>query len=200
MWSELVEKGRLFSFFARLDEDLERLARDAGCPRCGGVLDRGHYVRKPRGALGALPAEYAVRRSLCCRSCRRRVLPRSCLFWDRRVYWGLVLMVVVMLRQRSERTMSWLRATFGVSSRTVRRWMEYFRTTFPATPWWQRLRGRVGPGVRDDALPAALLAVFEGLAEDVERAAGRTLAFLRTGETARIDRIIDGPTRSAKDG
>ena len=70
-------------------------------PFCGSPLHDAHYQRKPRGGPHDLQEAFEVRFSLCCGrpGCRRRVLPPSVRFWDRRVYWAPVLLLVSALRQ-----------------------------------------------------------------------------------------------------
>jgi hypothetical protein len=55
-----------------------------------GPLHCAHYMRKPRGGPPDLREAFEVRFSLCCghEGCRRRVLPPSVRFWDRKVYCG----------------------------------------------------------------------------------------------------------------
>ena len=92
MYRELLQKATLFALLKRFDQDLADEARRAGCVHCGGPLHDGRYVRKPRGGL-ALPDDDCERLSLCCgrQGCRRRTLPPYCLFFGRRVYWGVVV-------------------------------------------------------------------------------------------------------------
>jgi hypothetical protein len=86
---------------------------------------------------------------LCCdrEGCRERVLPPSVLFWGRRVYWGVVLLVVTALRQQRLEgfTAQRVQDLFGIRRPTLNRWMRYFREIFPRSGSWQRVRGRVSP-------------------------------------------------------
>lgn len=161
----------------RIDEDLAAEAQSRGCPYCGGPLDRAPWLRKPRGV--DMPEATCWRLGLCCRSCRRRVLPLSTLFWGRKVYWSPVMLVSVVMRQR--RLEGWaasaLRKTFGVSSETLERWMAMFLAEVPVSEAWRRLRGWVCAEVRDDALPDTLLAVFEKANGAGERALTAFLSF-----------------------
>ncbi len=103
------------------------------------------------------------RLGLCCRVCRRRVLPPSVLFNGRTVYWAAIRLICVVVQQR--RIVGWaadeLRELFGMSKETLTRWLAEFAGPVPASRRWKRLRGWVGPEVRDDALPDALLAVYD---------------------------------------
>lgn len=120
-------------------------------PYCGGPLHRSAYVRKPRGGPADLPEAFAVRLSWCCgrEGCRRRVLPPSVLFWGRRVYWGAVVLVLTALREGRVKgiTADGLRARFGVTRLTLRRWRRYFREHFPQTATWRRLVSHFWPPV-----------------------------------------------------
>ena len=107
------------------------------------------------------------------------------MFWGRKVYWGPVLVVVVTLRQQRLEGYSAnkLRRLFGLSRQTLVRWMSYFRSVFPSSPWWQRLRGQVGVAVADDALPSSLLAAFGSVDERGGAALVSCLRFVATGQT-----------------
>jgi len=103
-----------------------------------------------------------TRHSLCCDDCRKRVLPPSVLFMGRRVYWGVVVLLVVALRQNREGSVSVrkLAAKLGVSPSTIWRWMEYFREIFPATPTWRVRRRRLRADFDRERPMAWLLAWF----------------------------------------
>jgi hypothetical protein len=125
--------------------------------------------------------------SLCCsrEGCRGRKLPPSTLFFGRRVYWSVVVLVVVTLRQQRGKghSIASLCRRFGVYRSTVARWMAYFREEFPSTPWWQRLRGQVGTQVRNDRLPGQLIGQFVAVHGDGEAGLVACLRFLATGWT-----------------
>ena len=46
---------------------------------------------------------------------------------------------------------------FGVTRRTIKRWLAYFRESFPSSGVWKRIRGHVGPQVDNCNLPYDLL-------------------------------------------
>ena len=164
MLSELLEKVSLFRILHRIDTDLCNQLRQKGCPYCGGPLHQSNYERKPRGGPDNIPDDYLMRQSLCCgwADCRRRTLPASCLFMGRRVYWGCVILVVMTLKQNRVDGASArkIKAMFGISRKTLKRWMAYFRDQFPASMQWQRLRGRVASTVSNNELPAELVHYF----------------------------------------
>lgn len=179
MYPSCATHVTLYDGLRQIDADLAAQARARGCPHCGGPLDSAPWQRKPRGC-DEVPDEARKRHGLCCRSCRRRVLPQSTLFLGRKVYWGAVVLISVAVRQRRTTgiTVRRLRALFGVSASTVQRWMAFFAMDVSQSAWWKRLRGRVPPNVRDDALPDALLAEFDRVHGVGERALVACLAFL----------------------
>jgi hypothetical protein len=170
---DLIDRVSLFRSLRRIDEQLAERTRAGGCPvaGCGGPLHRAAFWRKPRGEQVDIPEEYRERLGLCCGWCRRRVLPPSCLFFGRRVYWGcVVVLVTAAVRGPKRRTIAQLCRQFDVSRRTIRRWVDYFATAFCWTDLWRRLRGRLGVQVRDDALPQSLVEVFICSSDDREAA------------------------------
>lgn len=165
MLSEYLQKAILFSLLHRIDVDLANQRRQEGCPFCdGGPLHWANYPRKPRGGPSSLPEKYSIRHSLCCgrEGCRRRTLPPSCLFLGRKVYWAMVILVVMVLRQARPHGASTreLMRTFGIDRKTLFRWIAYFRDVFPHSAKWQRLRGRISSQVKDSRLPADLVEYF----------------------------------------
>lgn len=81
------------------------------------------------------------------------------LFLGRRVYWGGVIVVGTALRQQREEGYSARKIMdlFGVTLSTFRRWLAFFRSTFPHTSTWQRLRGLLIPPVAAEAIPLGVL-------------------------------------------
>ena len=185
MLPELLQKSSLFSLLHRIDRDLASQCREKRCPFCGGPLNQANYERKPRGGPEDLPEEYLIRQSLCCsrENCRRRTLPASCLFMGRRVYWAGVILVIMALRQNRPNGASTIKLMrmFGISRKTLFRWIDYFREEFPISAQWQRLRGRVHASVRNSELPGGLLRYFIRYADSAEEGLVRCLRFLATG-------------------
>lgn len=152
---------------------------------CGGVLHRGDFRRKPRGVPEGIEAELGAgeprpdrRLSFCCgrEGCRKRHTPPSLRFFGRRVYVGVV--VVVMMAVATEAVaataeVSRLARELGVSRRTLERWRGWWRVDFPETDVWRDARGRVMPPVDAERLPASLLERLLGGAPE------RVLAVLR---------------------
>ena len=156
----LVDEDSLFEALWAIDTELAQRVTAKRCPQdgCGGPLHDGKYARKPRGSQAAIPEEYCNRLSLCCGWCRRRALPPSCLFMGRKVYWGSAIVLVTAAVRGLERvTLSGLCTKFGVSRRTIKRWVDYFAHLLPKSVLWQRVRGHVGAQIEDNELPHALL-------------------------------------------
>lgn len=178
---EIVDHTRVFKVLHAVDVELAQRVKAKRCPRagCGGPLHWSRFERKPRGGPIELPQEYCQRLGLCCGWCRKRVLPRSCLFLGRRVYWAaVVILVTAALQGLEKRSASELCRHFAVSRRTVRRWVRYFETVFSRSAQWQRLRGRVSAVVRDDELPKALLEWFASAGRSALDTVVRGLCFV----------------------
>jgi hypothetical protein len=136
------------------------------------------FERKPRGGPEVLGPEYRVRFSYCCEleGCRRRVTPPSLRFLGRKVFFGVVVLLVPVLRDGpSEKRLKRLCAEFAVSLRTLRRWIRWWRETFATGRFWLASQGRFARPVASQALPSSLLLAFERVGE----VASRVLAVLR---------------------
>jgi hypothetical protein len=164
LWHDVLADSRLFSALTRYDEDLAATARAAGCA-CGGRLDSARYPRKPRGGPADLGAEYGWRLSFCCAAdgCRRRMTPPSVRYLGRRVYLGVVVVLVAAMEHGlSVRRVAALNQHLGIGLRTLRRWRRWWRGAFVESRLWRGARGRFMPPVEERALPFALLARFGG--------------------------------------
>lgn len=111
-----------------------------------------------------LTEELSVRFSLCCgrEGCRRRVLPKSVLFDGRRVYWRMVILVVVALREQRPYgiTMDKLKTQLGVDSKTVRRWQVWYRERLRPGGQWEELGWRIANGLRFGEEVGTLIGAF----------------------------------------
>lgn len=174
---DLLNDRRFHRLLMQLDERIAQQAQKQGCknPGCHGVLHWDNYQRTPRGA--AIGPEFCLRYSLCCSTdgCRKRVTPESVRFPGRKVYLGAVVVVIAALccgatPARMER----LKELVGVSSQTVRRWLEWWREILPQTRCWRVVRGRLASPVVLGELPQSLLDRFRG--SDMRR----VLLLLRT--------------------
>jgi hypothetical protein len=131
MLSDLLQDVSLFRILHQIDLGLAESCRQAWCPYSQGALHYASYLRKPRGVPEKIPEEYLIRYSLCCgrEGCCRRVLPPSCLFMGRRVYWHAVIRVVMTLRQSRSNGMgaNQLMRMFSIPRKTIVRWTSYFQ-------------------------------------------------------------------------
>ena len=155
MWHELSFVAEFFSALVAIDRAIvDRVAR-GGCPVCGAALHRSDYDRKPRGGLVGRAGEAFSRRfSLCCgrRGCRKRATPPSVRFLGRRVYLEIVVLVGCLWALGGDT------AAAGVPRKTVRRWLDWWRSVFPTSPTWIALRARFAPPPPDDAsMPGSFL-------------------------------------------
>jgi len=164
MLAELLQNVSLYRVLHQIDQDLALACRRAECPFCHSPLHNAPYTRKPRGGPDSIPEEYSVRQSLCCsrEECRRRVLPPSCLFLGRKVYWGAVILIATTLWQQNPQTNSinMLARKFKIPRSTVVRWIHYFRDVFPQSLQWQRLRGLISAQISNNNLPRGLVELF----------------------------------------
>lgn len=163
MLPELLQSTKLFHLLHRIDIDLATQQQKAGCPFCGGSLHYSNYQRKPRGAPD-LPESLYVRLSLCCskENCRRRTLPKSTLFMDRRVYFRVVILIVITLSQNKaqEYSKNTLSRMLDADRKTMSRWLKYFREIFSESRAWKKIRGLVSPVVTASSLPGSLVEYY----------------------------------------
>jgi len=158
----ILSDPRLEVMLPRIDEDLAEEARVEGCRFCGGRLDRARYPRKPR-AVVELGAAFRKRESFCCaeETCRRRTTPASVRFLGRRVYLGVVVVLVSALVQGvTGGRLRELRSKLGIDRRTLERWRRWWRESFPLTRFWRAARARFLPPVAEGDLPRSLLQRF----------------------------------------
>lgn len=152
---------QLHQVLAKVDGDLAEEVRQRGCIYCGGKLHRANYERKPRS--GSLRIEELLRDSFCCDQdgCRKRHTPPSVRFLGRRVYWGVVVVLVSAVRHGlTPERMRVLRKALGIDRRTVERWRQWWLETFVQSSFWKRARARFMPPVCEQSLPLSLGQAF----------------------------------------
>jgi len=103
-------------------------------------------------------------------------MPPSLRFLGRKVFFGVVVLLVPVLREgptvvRLRR----LQKVLQVSPRTVRRWQRWWREEFSRSRTMTRLQGLCAEPIEREALPGSLLRVFGPMSEVPER----VLAVLR---------------------
>lgn len=202
MYQALLVDSSFFDLLLRLDEELARQAQQQGCA-CGGVLHCAHYRRKPRGGPLGLAPEHEMRFSFCCAvdGCRRRVTPPSLRFLGRKVYYGVVVVLLPILMQGStSRRLHRFQKVLSVSERTLRRWCRWWRESVAGSRWFAAARGIFATPVASHELPGSLLAAFERLAEPAEQVLAllRFLMPLSTGsgvKGSRIPMLVSDPQK-----
>jgi hypothetical protein len=149
----------LHQLLEKVDADLAQEARQKGCLFCGGKLHRADYGRKPRGG-----PRWDQRYSFCCaeEDCRRRRTPESVRFLGRRVYAGLVVVLVtVMIHGLKPGRVRRIREALQVDSRTVKRWRQWWLESFVRSSFWKAARARFMPPLCEPTLPLSLWLSFE---------------------------------------
>jgi hypothetical protein len=145
----------------KVDSDLAQQCRQGGCLHCPGKLHGAKYKRKPRG--GFQEDEVIYRASFCCDQdgCRKRHTPPSVRFLGRRVYWGIVVVLVSAIQQglKPERVRV-LRAGLSIDRRTLERWREWWLETFVKSSFWKAARARFMPMICETTLPQSLAEAF----------------------------------------
>ncbi len=184
MLPELLQTTNLFKLLHRIDIDLADQQQKAGCPFCGSSLHYSNYQRQPRGGP-ALPENLYRRLSLCCskEDCRRRTLPKSTLFMDRRVYFRVVILIVTTLSQSNPQKYSknMLSELLEANRKTINRWLAYFREIFPESRVWKTVRGFINPAVTNLELPGSLVKYYLKNNTSPENAFTSCLLLLATG-------------------
>ena len=148
----------LFQLLEKVDADLTAKARLEGCLLCGGALHRSDYDRKPRGG-----PQWDTRFSLCCarEGCRRRHTPPSVRFLGRRVYAGLVVVLVsAMIHGLKPPRVQRLREVLGIDRRTLERWRQWWLGLFVGSSFWREARARFMPPLCPKTLPLSLCLSF----------------------------------------
>ena len=149
---------KVYQLLERVDQELAEEARAGGCPHCGGRLHRGDYPRKPRGG-----PPWDKRRSFCCaqEGCRRRQTPVSVRFLGRRVYAGLVVVLIsAMHHGLSGERVQRLREQLGIDRRTLVRWRQWWLEDFVGSVFWKGARAGLLPAVCQKTLPWSLCVRF----------------------------------------
>ncbi len=185
MWSSLLADASVYVLLLRFDADIAEGVKIDGCA-CGGVLHSAKYPRKPRGAR--LPDGYSTRHSFCCANdgCRRRRTPPSLRFLGRKVYVGIVVVLVTAMRHGvTDRRGMELRRAVGASRETLARWQRWWREVLPSTDFWKQAKALLREPIAIDELPLSLLAAFASAADETTRVV-RLLDFIKpvtTGAT-----------------
>ena len=152
----------LHQYLEKIDVDRAELIRLAGCLAClVGKLHSAKYKRKPR--TGTDEIETIYRLSFCCDQdgCRKRHTPPSVRFLGRRVYHGvLVVLVSAAHHGITPERLRVLRKELGIDRRTLERWRQWWLETFVQSSFWKIARARLMPVVCEKSLPLSLAQSF----------------------------------------
>jgi hypothetical protein len=162
MYHDLPRTARFWLVLFAIDQDFAETTRKNGCS-CGGRLHCANYLRKPRGTPVQLPKPQRVRLSFCCDrdGCRKRTTPPSVRFLGRKVYLGVIVILISAMRQGpTPRRVRELSQRIGADETTIARWQVFWREHFPQTPFWKIARARLVPAVEIVSLPYSLVNAF----------------------------------------
>jgi hypothetical protein len=152
----------LHDYLGKIDADLAQEVRQAGCLGClVGKLHSAKYKRKPRSGQKKCLEER--RHSFCCDQdgCRKRHTPPSVRFLGRRVYWGLMVVLVSAAHHGiTPERMRVLREALGIDRRTLERWRQWWLESFVQSPYWKLARARFMPLLCEQSLPLSLVRAF----------------------------------------
>jgi len=153
---------QLAQWLAKVDADLAERVQQGGCQYCSGKLHRANYERKPRS--GQPQSEPVLRDSFCCdrEGCRKRHTPPSVRFLGRRVYWGVIVLLVSAAHHGlTPARLHALREALGIDRRTVERWRQWWLTSFVRSPFWKWARAWFPSAPDAERLPLSLAQVFQ---------------------------------------
>jgi hypothetical protein len=158
--------ANFYQLLTRLDESIAAEVRARGCS-CGGRLHSARYPRKPRGVRSSMDESYKSRLSFCCAQdgCRRRSTPPSVRFLGRKVYLGVIVVLITALHHGlTEARRRQLIEALDVPVQTLWRWRRWWGEQFLESRCWKGLAGRFIPPIATDSLPGSLLERLSGRA------------------------------------
>jgi hypothetical protein len=148
----------LFELLEKIDQDFAEQTRQEGCWFCQARVHRADYERKPRGG-----PRWRKRLSFCCsrEGCRRRCTPPSVRFLGRRVYAGVIVVLMsAMLHGLSDKRVQRLHEVLAMDRRTLQRWRQWWLENFVRSRFWRAQRGRFMPPVCEATLPRSMVQRF----------------------------------------
>ena len=158
-----LAKKSVYEFLEKCDNDLAEKCRRGGCVECqAGRLHRSDYRRKPRGGPEGAQEE-PWRDSFCCDQdgCRKRHTPPSVRFLGRKVYWGVIVVLMSAMQHGLKPTrVEVLRERLGLDRRTLEHWRTWWLGTFVPSPFWKEARARFMPLLCEKTLPWSLCGAF----------------------------------------
>ena len=158
-----LAKGSVYELLEKCDADLAEKCQQAGCLKCGGRLDRSDYRRKPRGGPEEAKPTERWRDSFCCdvEGCRKRHTPPSVRFLGRKIYWGVVVVLMAAMQHGLKPArVEVLRERLEIDRRTLARWRTWWLETFVESRFWKEARARFLPVPCPRTLPWSLGEAF----------------------------------------
>ena len=151
----LKDRGWI-KWLEKVDLDLAEDVQVGGCKYCGAKLHCGNFPRKARGV-----ACWEWRTSFDCSQCRRRNTPVSVRFLGRRVYAGVVVVLMAAMQHGlNGRRVAALRKELQIDVRTLKRWRAWWLETFVDGCFWKQARARFMPLLRETDMPLSLVERF----------------------------------------
>jgi len=191
MLRRILANSRLAVILGEIDFQIAEELRSGGCPHCGAALHSARYPRKPR-CMTELGGGWLKRDSFCCAVCRRRATPASVRFLGRKIYPGVVVVLLTALcHGATARRVRVLRTALGVDRRTLERWRAWWRETFPETDAARTACARWLPPLNLGALPRSF---FERLGGIRQNSILTVLRILLPLTTSLPDRLCRGST------
>jgi hypothetical protein len=157
-FGNFLADSQLHQLLEKIDSDLAEETRREGCG-CGGKLHRADYERKARGV-----PQWNKRYSFCCdqEDCRRRRTPESVRFLGRKVYAGLVVVLIsAMMHGLKPERVRRIREVLNISPSTLKRWRQWWLDNFVHSCFWKAMRARFMPVLCEETLPWSLWMRFE---------------------------------------
>jgi hypothetical protein len=153
---KLLKDADLIKLLNKVDADLAEQIRSEVCLNCDAKLHRDDYPRKPRWV-----ESWDKRYSYTCSRCRKRHTPPSVRFLGRKVYAGIVVVLVsAMMHGPNAQRIGALRKALGIDLRTLKRWRRWWLEVFIKTPFWKGERGRFMPVLDELLMPYGLVDSF----------------------------------------
>ena len=161
---KILRDRRIYDWMEKVDIDSLRRLQEEACLFCvKGKLHRADYKRLPRGAPAEVLKGWEKRFSLCCdqEGCRKRHTPPSVRFLGRKVYIGVVVVLVsAMMYGANPRRLAKLREAMGIDVRTLEHWRRYWMAVFVEEPFWRAQRARFMPALEEETMPYCLVEAF----------------------------------------
>ena len=159
---KVLRDGRLYEFLEKIDKNFASQVKSRGCEHCGTVLHRADFDRKPRGAQ--FGPSWDRRCSFCCSrdGCRKRHTPPSVRFLGRKVYAGVIVVLVsAMMHGPNEQRLKRLQHALGIDRRTLKHWRQWWTEIFVQCAFWKAERGRFREQMARGQMPLCLVDAFD---------------------------------------